>query len=251
MPVQLSGDAEIIECDGDGFSGAIADSYAFVLNRAVSRDPPQGFADGFRRSHHVIQQSYFAKLRGLRQTDSEKFVVHFLGHQIEELDLIFDRDPKSGVFRLFETEVCALEQRPDRYVRLRRQRISGAGDAATRRRNVVELQVFYLVHADTLAISLALKSKDLAQAISAAASLLDYITPRSGDDRPRDRGSRGFVDTASHIMIAQLVKYLRDSAQACVRLARTCPHLSTSQGLEELATDLMGKAKELEELSLH
>jgi len=106
------------------------------------------------------------------------------------------------------------------------------------------------VHADTLAISLALKSKDLAQAISAAASLLDYTTPRSGDDRPRHRGFRGFADTASHIMIAQLVNYLRESAQAGVRLARTCPHLSTSQGLEELATDLMGKAKELEELNL-
>jgi hypothetical protein len=51
-------------------------------------------------------------------------------------------------------------------------------------------------------------------------------------------------------MIAQLVKYLRESAQACVRLARTCPHLSTSQGLVELAADLMGKAKELEELNL-
>jgi hypothetical protein len=51
-------------------------------------------------------------------------------------------------------------------------------------------------------------------------------------------------------MIAQLVKYLRESAQTCVRLARTCPHLSTSQGLEELATDIMAKAKELEELNL-
>lgn len=51
-------------------------------------------------------------------------------------------------------------------------------------------------------------------------------------------------------MITQLVKYLRESAQACVRLARTCPHLSTSHGLEELATDLMVKAKELEELNL-
>src|SRR6516162_5449488 len=35
---------------------------------------------------------------------------------------------------------------------------------------------------------LAFKSKDLAQPIRAAASLLDYITPRSGNDRLRGRG---------------------------------------------------------------
>jgi hypothetical protein len=52
------------------------------------------------------------------------------------------------------------------------------------------------------------------------------------------------------IMIAQLVKYLRESAQSCVRLARTCPHRATSLGFEELATDLMAKAKELEDLNL-
>ena len=42
------------------------------------------------------------------------------------------------------------------------------------------------------------------------------------------------------------IKYLREIAQACTRLARTCPHLSTSHGLEEIAVDLMAKAHELE-----
>jgi len=51
-------------------------------------------------------------------------------------------------------------------------------------------------------------------------------------------------------MIAQLVKYLRESAQSCVDLARGCPHLSTSQGLEDLATDLMAKATELDNLNM-
>jgi hypothetical protein len=51
-------------------------------------------------------------------------------------------------------------------------------------------------------------------------------------------------------MFAQLVKYLRETAQRCVRLARNCPHRPTSIGLEEVATDLMAKAKELEELNL-
>jgi hypothetical protein len=97
---------------------------------------------------------------------------------------------------------------------------------------------------------LASKSKDLAQAIRAAASPLDYITGRSCNDRRRDRAICNSRTTALIIMITQLVKYLRESAQACVRLARTCPHLSTSHGLEELATDLMVKAKELEELNL-
>jgi hypothetical protein len=52
------------------------------------------------------------------------------------------------------------------------------------------------------------------------------------------------------IVIAQFVKYLRETAQSCVDLAHVCPHLSTSQGLEVLATDLMAKAKELESLNM-
>jgi len=52
------------------------------------------------------------------------------------------------------------------------------------------------------------------------------------------------------IVIAQFVKYLRETAQSCVDLARVCPHSSTSQGLEVLATDLMAKANELENLNM-
>ena len=51
-------------------------------------------------------------------------------------------------------------------------------------------------------------------------------------------------------MIAELIRYLRESAQTCIRLARACPDLATSHGLEELAADLMAKAKELEDLQL-
>jgi hypothetical protein len=49
-------------------------------------------------------------------------------------------------------------------------------------------------------------------------------------------------------MISDVAKYLRELAQTCTRLARVCPHLATSQGLEEIAADLMAKARELEEL---
>ncbi len=42
------------------------------------------------------------------------------------------------------------------------------------------------------------------------------------------------------------VTYLRETAQTCTRLARTCPHLATAHGLEEIAVDLMAKAKDLE-----
>jgi len=51
-------------------------------------------------------------------------------------------------------------------------------------------------------------------------------------------------------VIAQFVKYLRETAQSCVDPARVCPHSSTSQGLEVLATDLMAKANELENLNM-
>jgi len=49
-------------------------------------------------------------------------------------------------------------------------------------------------------------------------------------------------------MLEELTKYLRDLAQTCTRLARVCPHGPTSHGLEEIALDLMVKAKELEDV---
>lgn len=51
-------------------------------------------------------------------------------------------------------------------------------------------------------------------------------------------------------MISEIVKYLREAAQTCVSLARACPHRATALGLDELAVDMMAKAKELEELKL-
>jgi hypothetical protein len=44
-----------------------------------------------------------------------------------------------------------------------------------------------------------------------------------------------------------IVKYLRGLAQTCIRLARACPDSATAHGLEEIATDLMVKAQELEQ----
>jgi hypothetical protein len=48
-------------------------------------------------------------------------------------------------------------------------------------------------------------------------------------------------------MNSELIRYLREMAQTCTRLARACPHQATSHGLEEIAHDLMAKAKELDE----
>lgn len=49
-------------------------------------------------------------------------------------------------------------------------------------------------------------------------------------------------------MMPEIITYLREIAQTCTRLARVCPDLATSHGLEEIAVDLMSKAKELEHL---
>jgi hypothetical protein len=51
-------------------------------------------------------------------------------------------------------------------------------------------------------------------------------------------------------MTTEITKYLREIALTCTSLARTCPHLPTSRGLEEMAVDLVNKAKEIEELYL-
>jgi CheY-like chemotaxis protein len=49
-------------------------------------------------------------------------------------------------------------------------------------------------------------------------------------------------------MTTKVVEYLREIAQTCIRFARACPHPPTSHGLEEIAMDLMAKAKELEQV---
>lgn len=51
------------------------------------------------------------------------------------------------------------------------------------------------------------------------------------------------VDVAMH---ADTAKLLRELAQACIKLARNCPHRETSLGLEEVAISLATKAEELE-----
>jgi hypothetical protein len=42
--------------------------------------------------------------------------------------------------------------------------------------------------------------------------------------------------------------YLREQAQRCVRLARTCPHRPTSHELEVIGQEFMERAAELEAL---
>jgi hypothetical protein len=67
----------------------------------------------------------------------------------------------------------------------------------------------------------------------------------------RERRSH-FRSAKTHLdnIMTEVVKYLRDIAQICTRLARACPDLPTSHGLEEVAIDLMTKAQELEQLYL-
>ena len=48
------------------------------------------------------------------------------------------------------------------------------------------------------------------------------------------------------VTMTETIKYLREIAHTCTRLARTCPDVATSHGLEEIAVDLMAKAQELE-----
>jgi hypothetical protein len=54
--------------------------------------------------------------------------------------------------------------------------------------------------------------------------------------------------SGSEFMDINVVTYLRDVAHRCVQLVRNCPHMQTQHGLEELATELMAKALEIENL---
>jgi hypothetical protein len=49
----------------------------------------------------------------LRKTNSEKFIIELIGHEIEKFDLISHRNPKTRIFRLLEAQVGAPEQRSD------------------------------------------------------------------------------------------------------------------------------------------
>ena len=49
-------------------------------------------------------------------------------------------------------------------------------------------------------------------------------------------------------MVAEITNYLRNTAHTCILLSRACPDMATSRSLEEVAIDLMAKAKEIEEL---
>ena len=49
-------------------------------------------------------------------------------------------------------------------------------------------------------------------------------------------------------MVAKITNYLRNTAHTCILLSRACPDTATSRSLEEVAFDLMAKAKEIEEL---
>ena len=50
-------------------------------------------------------------------------------------------------------------------------------------------------------------------------------------------------------MDADIVGYLRATAQSCIRLVQSCPHTETAHGLEAIAVDLMEKALEVENRS--
>jgi hypothetical protein len=46
----------------------------------------------------------------------------------------------------------------------------------------------------------------------------------------------------------EIIRYLRELAHDCARIARDCPYPRTARVLEELAVDIMAKAKEIEDL---
>ena len=48
-------------------------------------------------------------------------------------------------------------------------------------------------------------------------------------------------------MDIKIVNYLRECAQECIRISRSCGDLETSYALEQLAQNLMAKAAELED----
>src|SRR5205085_5403136 len=62
------------------------------------------------------------------------------------------------------------------------------------------------------------------------------------------RGRHAMIGASASYAIGLTPSYLREQAHRCVRLARDCPHLPTSQELEAIGVELMEKASELDHL---
>jgi hypothetical protein len=117
------------------------------------------------------------------------------------------------------------------------------------------VHVSYLAHADKLAIPFGFKNAIIWLERSEPLVRRPTVPPdRRRNDRcaivPLLGPAQPLRSDQGAMMIPQLVKYLRETAQSCVRLARSCPHLPTSHCLGEIAMDLTAKAKELEDLNL-
>lgn len=71
--------------------------------------------------------------------------------------------------------------------------------------------------------------------------------PRGGAFTPQFGGIPTEVNACDALaMHADTVRFLREHAQTCTRLARDCPDRATAHGLEEVAISLAAKAEELE-----
>lgn len=70
----------------------------------------------------------------------------------------------------------------------------------------------------------------------------------TGFSSPAAEHFRSVKRIIKNIMMTEVIKYLRDVAQTCTRLAHACPDSPTSHGLEEVVMDLMTKAQEFEQL---
>ena len=71
--------------------------------------------------------------------------------------------------------------------------------------------------------------------------------PSGGASTPQFGGIPADLNACDAVgMHADTIRFLREHAQTCTRLARDCPDRATAHGLEEVAISLAAKAEELE-----
>ena len=106
----------------------------FVDDRAVASDPLHSVEEGLRRGRQVIQQPDGAKIRHLRDMESEQIVLQRRRRKIQELDLIAHRDGRARIIELLPGQPRLPEQRVESDARTLRSRIGEPAHRAMRAR---------------------------------------------------------------------------------------------------------------------
>ena len=100
MPIAPSRFAKVLKSNRDLFLLAQNKLHTLVLDHAIPRCARQRVSQSLGGGQDVIKRPEFAQIHPLREMDSEKIVLQGTRNLVEKLDLVFNGNPRIGVFKL-------------------------------------------------------------------------------------------------------------------------------------------------------